>query len=197
MFVIGLTGGIGSGKTVATDYLATKGITIVDADIAARVVVEPGQPALQEIAATFGAEVLHADGSLNRAHLRGIVFSDPAQRKVLESITHPRIRDEIMRQLQSSTSAYTVLVSPLLFESSQHQFAHRTLLIDAEETLQQERAATRDGSSKEQIAAIMAAQMSREERRKRANDVLLNNGETTLLYAQLDKLHEQYLALAK
>lgn len=196
MLVIGLTGGIGSGKTQATDHLERLGITIVDADKAARMIVEPGQAALQEITATFGAGVLQADGTLNRAALREIVFSDSAQRKILEQITHPRIAEEILRQLAASTSPYTILVSPLLFESGQHRFARRTLLIDAPESAQRQRAASRDSVSEEQIAAIMAAQMNREERRERADDVVLNDGDIAHLHEVLEHLHQRYLELA-
>lgn len=195
--VIGLTGGIGSGKSMATDYLQQRGITIVDADLAARVIVEPGEPALQDIVQAFGAGILNADGTLNRAALRQIVFADPAERKRLESITHPRIAQEILRQLAVSTSPYVVLVSPLLFESGQHRFAQRTLLIDAPEAQQKQRASARDSVSEEQIAAIMQAQMSREERRKRADDVLLNDGEPGHLHAALEQLHQRYLELAR
>lgn len=197
MLVIGLTGGIGSGKTLATDHFARLGINIVDADVASRIIVEPGRPALHEIAKRFGADVLHADGTLNRARLRAIVFADPAARKALEHITHPRIAEEIARQLAASTSPYTILVSPLLFESSQHRFAQRTVLIDAHEAQQRQRAAKRDGVSEEQIEAIMAVQMSRAERRQRADDVLLNDGNIEHLQAAVEALHKRYLALAE
>lgn len=197
MLVIGLTGGIGSGKTLATDYLQRLGITIVDADLASRVIVEPGQPALTEIAATFGAHVIQADGCLNRAALREIVFADPAERKRLEAITHPRIGEEIYRQLMASQSPYTVLVSPLLFESSQHRFAKRTLLIDAPEAEQVARASGRDKVSEAQISAIMAAQMSREQRREKADDIVLNDGSPEHLYQALDTLHQRYLEMAR
>lgn len=197
MLVIGLTGGIGSGKTLATDHFARLGINIVDADVASRIIVEPGRPALHEIAKRFGADVLHADGTLNRARLRAIVFADPAARKALEHITHPRIAEEIARQLAASTSPYTILVSPLLFESSQHRFAQRTVLIDAHEAQQRQRAAKRDGVSEEQIEAIMAVQMSRAERRQRADDVLLNDGNIEHLQAAVETLHKRYLALAE
>ena len=197
MLVIGLTGGIGSGKTLATDHFARLGINIVDADVASRIIVEPGRPALHEIAKRFGADVLHADGTLNRARLRAIVFADPAARKALEHITHPRIAEEIARQLAASTSPYTILVSPLLFESSQHRFAQRTVLIDAHEAEQRQRAAKRDGVSEEQIEAIMAVQMSRAERRQRADDVLLNDGNIEHLQAAVEALHKRYLALAE
>lgn len=196
ILVIGLTGGIGSGKSMATDYLQQRGITIVDADLAARVIVEPGEPALQDIVEAFGESILQADGTLDRAALRKIVFADPAQRQRLEAITHPRIAQEIMRQLSVSLSPYTVLVSPLLFESGQHRFAQRTLLIDAPEDAQRRRASARDKVSEEQIAAIMAVQMSREEKRKRADDVVMNDGDLGALHAALEKMHQQYLQQA-
>ncbi|HEX4869935.1 MAG TPA: dephospho-CoA kinase [Moraxellaceae bacterium] len=197
MLVIGLTGGIGSGKTLATDHFARLGVTIVDADIAARTVVAPGTPALADIAATFGADMIQPDGSLDRAALRRVVFADPEQRKRLEAITHPRIAEEIRRQLAASTSPYTILVSPLLFESGQSRFAQRVLLIDAHESLQRHRAATRDKVSEKQIEAIMAAQMSREERRRRADDVILNEGHIEHLHAMVENLHQRYLELAR
>ncbi|HCT41286.1 MAG TPA: dephospho-CoA kinase [Moraxellaceae bacterium] len=197
MLVIGLTGGIGSGKTMATDHFSRLGITIVDADLASRIIVEPGKPALQEIVSHFGKDVLQADGSLNRARLREIVFADPAARKALERITHPRIGEEIARQLAASTSPYTILVSPLLFESSQHRFARRTVLIDVPEALQRTRAASRDGVSTEQIDAIMAVQMSREKRRELADDVIVNDGQPEHLYAAIEALHAQYLEMAR
>lgn len=194
--VIGLTGGIGSGKTMATDHFARLGITVVDADLASRMVVQPGQPALQDIADHFGPGVLLPDGSLNRPALRAIAFADPEARKVLERITHPRIAEEISRQLAASTSPYTILVSPLLFESGQHRFANRTVLVDTTEALQQQRAARRDSVSEEQIKAIMAVQMSREDRLGRADDVLLNDGDLAHLHAAVEALHQRYLALA-
>ncbi len=196
MLVIGLTGGIGSGKSMATDYLQQRGITIVDADLAARVIVEPGKPALQEIAESFGDHVIQANGTLDRAALRQIVFADPAERKRLEAITHPRIAEEIRQQLAVSLSPYTILVSPLLFESGQHRFAHRTLLVDAPEADQKQRAARRDHVSEEQIAAIMAVQMSRRERQARADDVVLNDAGPDELHAALEVLHRKYLEMA-
>lgn len=194
MYIIGLTGGIGSGKTAASDYLAlTYDIDVVDADIVAREVVMQGQPTLQAIADHFGSDILLTDGSLNRAALRQIVFADPQQRKVLESITHPAIRAMIQHKLSISASAYTLLVSPLLFESGQYQFAHRNLVIDVSEELQWQRASMRDNVSAEQIKQIMAAQLSREERLKRADDIVINNGDLTYLHLQLDELHQKYL----
>lgn len=197
MLVIGLTGGIGSGKTLATDHFERLGVTVVDADRVARIVVEPGQPALAEIATRFGDSVISPDGTLDRAALRHIVFADPEQRRRLEAIMHPRIAEEIRRQIAAGTSPYTILVSPLLFESGQHRFTQRTLLIDAHEALQRQRAASRDKVSEKQIEAIMAAQMSREERRARADDVILNDGHIEHLHAMVERLHSKYLELAR
>lgn len=196
MFVVGLTGGIGSGKTAASDYLAAKGITVVDADLASRVVVMPGQPALAAIQRRFGDAVIAADGSLDRRALRDIVFADAAERQALEAITHPAINEEIRRQIAVSTSPYTLLVSPLLLETRQHQLTHRVLLIDAPVSLQVARATARDGVALKQVEAIIAAQMPRDDKRSRADDVLLNDGLLAHLHRDLDTLHERYLALA-
>ena len=197
MYVVGLTGGIGSGKTAASDYLHSLGIDVVDADIVARDVVAIGQPALAQIAQHFGTAVLLADGSLNRSALRTIVFNNADERKVLETITHPAIRQEILQQLKASVSPYTLLVSPLLFESGQYQFAHRNLVIDASEDLQRQRAALRDGVSSEQINRIMAAQLTRTERNRRADDIVINHGDLADLYQQLYAVHQQYLQLSQ
>ena len=144
MFVVGLTGGIGSGKTAVSDRFATRGITIVDADIAARVVVEPGQPALTSIAEHFGEDILTANGELDRAALRAKVFADPDERVWLEALLHPRISECIGEQLAAAKSAYAVLVSPLLFETNQIRFTNRVLVVDVPEELQLERTMARD-----------------------------------------------------
>ncbi|MCC1495285.1 dephospho-CoA kinase [Alcanivorax sp. 1008] len=196
MFVVGLTGGIGSGKTAASDYLASKGITVVDADLVSRLVVQPGQPALQAIAERFGAGVIQPDGTLDRRALREIVFADPSARKDLEAITHPAIGAEILRQLQTSSSPYTLLVSPLLLESSQHKMAQRILLIDVPEALQLSRTASRDQVAETQVKAIMAAQMSRADKHQRADDIVTNDADLASLHRQLDTLHETYLKMA-
>jgi dephospho-CoA kinase len=197
MLVIGLTGGIGSGKTAASDYLASKGICVVDADLAARVVVEPGQPALAAIRQRFGDGVIQADGALDRRALREIVFADSSARKDLEAITHPAIGAEIVRQLSASTSPYTLLGSPLLLESSQHKLANRILLIDVPEEVQLRRTASRDKVAEAQVRAIIAAQMSREEKRRRADDIVMNDADLASLHQQLDALHETYLKMAE
>ena len=196
MWVLGLTGGIGSGKTAASDFFASKGITVVDADIVAREVVEPGQPAWQAIKDRFGGQALLADNSLNRAWLREKVFAEPEERKWLESQTHPRIRDNIIRQLQQATSAYAILVSPLLFESGQALLTQHTLLIDVAEDIQIARATSRDQNNADQIRRIIAAQMSRAERRSRADDIADNSHGLNELHRQLELLHSSYLLRA-
>lgn len=195
-WILGVTGGIGSGKSMATREFEALGITVVDADVVAREVVAPGQPALAAIAAHFGPDVIAADGSLKRPVLREIVFADPAQRKVLESITHPAIRDALVQQLAAAASPYAILVSPLLWESGQDAYTHHTLLIDAPEHLQRERASQRDSVPAAQIDAIMQAQWSRTQRQQRADDILLNDGHPDHLRASVQALHARYLDMA-
>lgn len=195
--VIGLTGGIGSGKTAVSDRFAKKGITIVDADLCSRIVVEPGKPALDEIRAHFGDAVIQADGSLNRAALREHVFQNADERKWLERLTHPLIAQEIMQQIMNSKSPYTLLVSPLLIESGQHQFAKRILVVDAPHSAQLKRTVTRDNVSEEQVKAIINAQAERETRLARADDIIVNDADLSHLDAEVDRLHTFYLTLAK
>lgn len=197
MWVLGLTGGIGSGKTAASDFFASRGITVIDADVVAREVVEPGQPAWQAIKDRYGEQALLGDQSLNRAWLREKVFSDPEERRWLESQTHPRIRASIIRQLSNTTSPYVILASPLLFESGQSQLTHHTLLIDVPEDIQLQRACQRDQNHAEQIRRIIAAQMSREERRQRAHDIADNSAGLNELHQQLEQFHQQYLHQAE
>ena len=196
-FIVGLTGGIGSGKTAASDWFKAQGIAIVDADVVSREVVEPGTPALAAIGAHFGSEVLQADGRLDRAALRRIVFDKPDERRWLEQLLHPLIAQEIVRQLAAAASPYAMLVSPLLFETGQKAFVKRTLLIDVPEDVQVARTATRDKVEEAQVKAIMAAQMSREDRRAKADDVVVNDGTLAELHARLAPLHARYLALAQ
>lgn len=196
-FILGLTGGIGSGKSAASQWFETQGITVVDADIVAREIVEKGQPALEQIKQSFGDWVLLENGELDRRTLREHIFKEPQARHQLEQITHPAIRQSIIQQLQAATSPYVILVSPLLFETNQHQLTRRTLLIDASEDLQILRASQRDGQSIEQIQKIIAAQMPRAEKLKIADDVILNDGHIEHLYRKLEPLHQQYLAQAQ
>ncbi|ENW28075.1 dephospho-CoA kinase [Acinetobacter lwoffii] len=195
-FVLGLTGGIGSGKSAASQWFEAQGITVVDADVVAREVVAIGQPALAQIQQVFGDWVLLEDGSLNRRALREYIFQSPEARKTLESITHPAIRTSIIQQLHAAQSPYAILVSPLLFETNQHELTQHTLLIDATIELQIERASQRDGQNIEQIRNIIAAQMSREQKQTMADDIVLNDGHLDHLYTHLRPLHQKYLNMA-
>lgn len=194
--VVGLTGGIGSGKSAVAERFATHGIAIVDADRAARVVVEPGTPALLLIVEHFGAEVLDASGALDRAQLRHKVFADAAERQWLENLLHPRIAIEIFKGLREAQSPYTILVSPLLLEARQDTLANRVLVVDVDEDTQIARTMQRDRNTAEQVRAIMAAQVDRKARIARADDVIENNGTLAELHARVDMLHQRYLALA-
>ncbi|MDQ9010617.1 dephospho-CoA kinase [Acinetobacter gerneri] len=196
-FILGLTGGIGSGKSAASQWFENQGIHVVDADIVAREIVQKGQPALDQIQQSFGDWVLLDNGELNRAALREHIFKDPTARQSLEAITHPAIRSSIIQQLNAAQSPYSILVSPLLFETNQHQLTHHNLLIDASEDLQIMRAAERDGQSVEQIQKIIAAQMPRSEKHKFADDIVLNDGQLVHLYDKLEPLHQHYLQKAQ
>ena len=195
-YVVGITGGIGSGKSAVTDHLETKGITVVDADKVARVVVEPGTSGLAAIAEHFGQEILLPDGGLDRAALRKLVFDNPDERKVLEGITHPRIREEIARQLNEASSPYVVLASPLLLESGQNSFADYVVVVDVPESVQLNRTMARDDNSEQLVKSIMAAQLNRETRLSRADTSISNDGTLEELYARVDDLHKDLLARA-
>ncbi len=197
VFVVGLTGGIGSGKSAASQWFEIQGICVVDADVVAREVVAKDQPALAQIQATFGDWVLQSDAELNRQALRDHIFKVPTARKQLEAITHPAIRLSIIQQLNDATSPYAILVSPLLFETNQHQLTQRNLLIDATIELQIQRASKRDDQSIEQIKKIIQVQMSRDAKLELADDVVLNDGHLDHLYQQLETLHQHYLKLSQ
>lgn len=195
-FIIGLTGGIGSGKSAAAARFAeAHGIHVVDADIKSRVVVEPGRPALHQIVDRFGDAVLQQDGSLNRAVLRERVFQDPDERRWLEQLLHPLIREEIVSDLASADSPYALLVSPLLVESGQYQMTRRILVVDVPEALQIARTTLRDKVPEEQVRAILQAQAKREERLRHADDVITNDRDLAALHQQVDQLHQYYLTL--
>ncbi len=196
-FVVGITGGIGSGKSAVTARLETLGVDVVDADLAARVVVEPGQPALAAIAERFGKNILQKNGSLDRAALRKVVFEDPEARRWLEGVTHPAIRQEIEDQLRRATSPYVVLSSPLLLEAKQHSFVNHVVVVDVTEELQIDRTMARDSNSAELIQNIMAAQLPRAERVSRADEIIDNSGSLNELNTQTDALHQRMLMRAK
>lgn len=197
MLIIGVTGGIGSGKTAVTEEFERLGIKVVDADIAARTVVEKGKPALVKIAERFGEGILLENGELDRAALRKIVFEKPEERKWLESLTHPLIREEIIQGLQSAESPYAILASPLLIESGQSLLVKRTLVVDVPESLQIERTCNRDNNDTKQVQAIIDAQLPREKRLEHADDVICNNKDLDYLCGEVAKYHKQYLELAE
>ncbi|ALO46918.1 dephospho-CoA kinase [Pseudohongiella spirulinae] len=196
--IIGITGGIGSGKTAATDQFAALGIEVIDADRLSREVVKPGSPALQAIAGHFGAgKILTEDGQLNRRALRQIIFTDHDAKKWLEQLLHPLIRQEIVLGLQNSQSPYTILASPLLLETDQQTLCSRILLIDAPEELQIRRTADRDQSDEASVRAIMQTQMPRHQRRSHADDIIVNDGTLEQLHQAVKDLHQTYLELAQ
>ena len=196
MYIIGLTGGIGSGKSTVANYFSELRINIVNADEAARHVVEKGSPALSKIATHFGPKSLLKEGSLNRAFLREEIFKHPDKRQWLEELLHPLIRTWIQGALENSSSSYTILESPLLLETNQHKLVDRILVVDVPVELQVRRAMQRDGNNKQQIEAIIDTQISREERIKRADDIIDNSGSSESLPEKVQTLHQTYLQLA-
>lgn len=197
MLIVGITGGIGSGKSAVTQTLSNLGITVVDADIVAREVVEPGSPALTEIAKHFGADILDAQGQLNRAKLRQIIFADAEEKRWLEALLHPIIRTETSKQLKQSTSAYTVLVAPLMLETDQYQLVDHIVVVDLPESLQLSRTMARDNNDKAQVEAIIKAQISRQERLARADTVISNDADLEQLKVKVQVLHQQLLELSQ
>jgi dephospho-CoA kinase len=194
-WTLGLTGGIGSGKSAAAEEFQRLGVHVIDADHASRWVVEPGRPALAKIAEHFGPGVLLEDGRLDRTALRGLVFEDAEQRRWLERLLHPLIAEEIASHLAQAQSPYAILVSPLLVESGQYRVVQRVLVVDVPEALQIARTMGRDKASEEQVRAILAAQTSREERLRHADDVLVNDRDRAWLRHEVARLHRFYLTL--
>jgi dephospho-CoA kinase len=195
--VVGITGGIGSGKSAVTQRFERLGITVVDADVAARVVVEPGTPALAAIAEHFGADILQADGTLDRAALRRRVFADDAERRWLEQLTHPLIGQEIVDQIAASRSPYTILSSPLLLDTSQKALVDCVVVVDVPEALQLQRTMDRDSNDEAQVRRIMAAQLGREARLERADMVIDNSRSLDELGQQVEELHKEFLLRAE
>ncbi len=196
-FVVGITGGIGSGKSAVSDRFSNLGIKIVDADIASRVVVEPGQPALEKIAEHFGAELITAEGALDRTALRHKVFADDAERDWLQKLLHPLINAYISEELANAQSPYAMLAHPILIETGQNAICDRVLVVDVPESLQIERTMSRDDNSEEQVRNIMAAQAKREDRLAAADDVIVNDQDLAHLDREVARLHEDYLAAAR
>ena len=197
MYVVAITGGIGSGKTTVANQFAALGIEVVDADLIAREVVEPGTPALAAIASHFGPGILDEQGRLDRRALRERIFSEPAAKSWLNALLHPIIRSEMLRQCAAANSPYCLLVVPLLVENRLTELADRVLVIDVDEATQIERTCRRDGVNREQAQAILASQASRSERLAMADDVLDNqSGTTETIRERILALHETYLAFA-
>lgn len=193
MLRVGVTGGIGSGKTALTDWLSEQGIVIVDADRVAREVVQPGTPALKAIIDAFGEQYLTQDGNLDRAAMRQLVFGDEEKRLLLESITHPQIREALLDQLQRADSAYVVLSSPLLLESGQSEMVDVSVVVDVPEEMQIQRTMARDANDKALVEKIMAAQMRRQKRLQLADIVVDNSGDLSALHDRAALLHETLL----
>ncbi|ENM5934020.1 dephospho-CoA kinase [Vibrio mimicus] len=197
-FVVALTGGIASGKTtVANLFHEHFGIDLVDADVIAREVVEPGTDGLKAITAHFGQTILNQDDSLNRTALRERIFADPEQKTWINQLLHPMIRQRMQQALAQTTSPYTLLIVPLLVENQLQNMADRVLVVDVEESIQIERTIARDNVSIEQAQAILAAQATRAQRLAIADDVLKNDAKNQKLLPQITLLHQKYLAMSR
>lgn len=197
MLVIGLTGGIGSGKSTVTNLFAKHQVPIIDADIVAREVTQVNSPALTKIAEHFKDNVLKPDGSLDRTKLRSIIFANPDERNWLEKLLHPLIRIEIENRIKDITAPYCIVVIPLLFEVEPYPFIDRILVVDAPQDLQIERVTARDKSEKSQVEAILQSQTSREQRLAKADDVIVNINSIEMLENEVNKLHQLYLKMGQ
>ena len=192
--IIGLTGGIGSGKTAVSETFEKLGITVVDADLASRVVVEKGKPCLEEIAKHFGNDILNENDELNRAKLREIIFNSDSEKLWLESLLHPAIAEQIKDELNASKSPYTILVSPLLLETNQRDFCDKVLVVDVPVEIQMERTTKRDGVSADQVKSIIKSQINRDERLKLADEIIINEGSIEDLEMIVRELHEKLIS---
>lgn len=197
MLTVALTGGIGCGKTTVSNLFADLGTPVIDTDLIARDLVEPGNLALEEISSYFGAEILHQDGTLDRKALAKITFSSAENRKQLESILHPKIRHIVKQQIDLLNSLYVIIAIPLLIETAQTSSYDRVLVVDCEEQQQIQRTLERDNRSKEEIDRIINAQVNRHNRIKHANDVISNDSDISSLTSQVSNLHRLYNELAR
>ncbi len=193
---VGLTGGIASGKSAVSDAFAALGATIVDTDVIAREVVTPGSPALDEIREQFGGEVLATDGSLDRARMRELVFAEPARRRELEAILHPRIRTETLRRAAAATTPYVIVVVPLMVETGFDRLVDHLIVVDVPEAVQRERLMARDAHDAAQAQRILDAQADRQTRLARGDDVIYNAGALADTQAQVARLHARLLEVA-
>lgn len=198
MLVIGLTGGIGSGKSTAAKLFEQRGVAVLDTDVVARLVVAPGQPALEEIRAGFGEDVLTPKGELDRRAMRERVFKDATARQRLEAITHPQIRNYVRSWIASQNGPYCIVIIPLLLEKGWTELIDRVLVVDTSEEVQRQRTMQRDGMSRQDVDAIMATQVDRQARLAAADDILNNTEEDSdALQRQVETLHARYLKLAQ
>jgi dephospho-CoA kinase len=195
-FIVGLTGGIASGKTTVANLFSEYGIDLVDADVIAREVVSIGSDGLKAITEHFGKTILLTNGSLDRAALRTQVFDNPEQRLWLNNLLHPMIRQKMLDQVKVSASAYVIMIVPLLFENHLDSLVDTTLVVDIAPELQISRTMQRDGVSKQQVELILASQMTREQRLAKADNIIDNQGEYQMLRSQVSHLHQQYLQQA-
>ena len=195
-FVVGVSGGIGSGKTTVTDMFKGLGIDVIDADVIAREVVEPGSPAVQKIVDKFRGDIIEQNGHLNRTKLREIIFSQPELKIWLNALLHPLIREQMAVQTQQAKSPYCILSVPLLVENNLNNSVDRVLIVDVSEQTQLDRTLKRDQVDQQQIRSIMNSQASRTQRLAVADDVIDNNGEQKELVEQVHKLHDNYLEIA-
>ena len=193
MLIIGLTGGIGSGKSTVAGLFQKLGAPVYDADVEARRLVAPGQATLQQLTREFGSQLLQPDGTLDRAKLRTLAFSDPSQRRRLESILHPPIRAALQDHVAATQAPYCILVIPLLFETSQRDLVNRVLVVDAPEDQQIARTIARSKLDRAMVERIMAAQWPRTQRLTHSDDVITNTGGVEDLRTQVEKLHHRYL----
>ncbi len=196
-YVVGLTGGIGSGKTTVANIFHELGVQSVDADLVAREVVMPGEPALDAIVQHFGQAILHPDGQLDRAALRARIFANEAEKQWLNQLLHPQIRQRLLQQLQSCTTSYALLIAPLLLENKLQIYTDRVLVVDIPEDLQLSRTVQRDQVTAEQVRNILSSQLARAERLAQADDILLNTIPVSELKPQIQQLHLSYQQFAK
>ena len=196
-FQVALTGGIASGKSLISDEFARLGVPVIDTDVIAHQIVEPGQPALKEIAEAFGDSIIAEDGRLKRRELRNLIFADATAKSKLEAILHPKIRQQVADEINQTDYPYCIVVIPLLAESGGYEGVNRVLLVDADPKVQIARLMARDDTSLQQATSALAAQASREQRLSIADDVLDNSASPEDALGKVAQLHQKYLQLAK
>ena len=197
MYIVGLTGGIGSGKTTVSQFFLNNNIEVINSDAISREVVQPGTNALAKIEERFGAEILTESKTLNRPRMRSIIFKDEDQKDWLENLLHPLIGYAISRSIAYAKSDYVVLESPLLLETDQHKLVDRILVVDISPKTQLERTLSRDGGSKDTIKSIIDSQLTRSERLNRADDVINNEQDIQSVQSEFESIHRNYLILAR